>query len=87
LKREDHGHITLHGFRSAFSDWSHERSSHSNHAIELSLGHSIGTAVEKAYRRGDMLQKRRRLMVDWGTYCTKPSAPESGKVLPIGGRR
>jgi integrase len=62
----------VHGFRSSFSDWSHERTAHSNHAIELSLAHSIGTATEKAYRRGDMLEKRRQLMEQWAAYCTSP---------------
>jgi integrase len=62
----------VHGFRSSFSDWSHERTAHSNHAIELSLAHSIGTATEKAYRRGGMLEKRRQLMEQWAAYCTSP---------------
>jgi integrase len=75
-----------HGFRSSFSDWSHERTGHSNHAIELSLAHSIGAAAEKAYRRGDMLAKRRRLMTDWARYCSSPPvAQEAGaKVVPMG---
>jgi integrase len=75
-----------HGLRSSFSDWSHERTSHSNHAIELSLAHSIGAAAEKAYRRGDMLMKRRKLMEQWATYCTSPqvAVQEPGKVVPMG---
>ncbi len=44
---------TVHGFRSAFTDWAHERTNHSNHEIELSLAHTIGNDVERAYRRGD----------------------------------
>jgi integrase len=73
---------TVHGFRSSFSDWAHERTAHSNHAIELSLAHSIGAAVEKAYRRGDMLEKRRKLMAEWARYCTSP--PAAGEVVSIG---
>ena len=65
---------TVHGFRSAFSDWAHEQTAHSNHAIELSLAHSIGTEVEKAYRRGDLIEKRRQLMEQWAAYCTSPPA-------------
>jgi integrase len=65
-----------HGFRSSFSDWAHERTGHSNHAIELSLAHSIGNATEKAYRRADMFAKRRRLMEQWSGYCTSPPAAE-----------
>lgn len=78
-----------HGLRSSFSDWAHEQTGHSNHAIELSLAHSIGAAAEKAYRRGDMLAKRRRLMADWARYCTTAAMSQeiSGKVIGIGGRR
>jgi integrase len=76
----------VHGFRSSFSDWAHERTAHSNHAIELSLAHSIGAAAEKAYRRGDMLMKRRRLMMDWVKYCTSsPAAVQKpSTVVEIG---
>jgi integrase len=77
-----------HGFRSSFSDWSHERTAHSNHAIELSLAHSIGAAAEKAYRPGDMLEKRRTLMEQWAKYCTSPpsaAVQEAGaKILSLG---
>jgi integrase len=78
---------TVHGLRSSFSDWAHERTAHSNHAIELSLAHSIGAAAEKAYRRGDMLEKRRKLMEQWAAYCTSPPAvaqKTEGKVVPMG---
>jgi integrase len=78
---------TPHGFRSSFSDWSHERTGHSNHAIEISLAHSIGAAAEKAYRRGDMLAKRRRLMTDWARYCSSPpvvQTAEGDNVVTMG---
>jgi integrase len=68
-----------HGLRSSFSDWAHERTGHSNHAIELSLSHSIGSAAEKSYRRGDMLGKRRRLMEQWSKYVTRAPAVEAAK--------
>jgi integrase len=80
---------TVHGLRSSFSDWAHERTAHSNHAIELSLAHSIGTEVEKAYRRGAMLEKRRQLMEAWARYCTSPPAVQEAKgkvVVPMRGR-
>jgi integrase len=77
---------TIHGMRSAFSDWAHELTSHSNHAIELSLAHSIGNQTEKAYRRGDMFMKRRRLMESWGKYCCTPPAADAGKVLDMRAR-
>jgi integrase len=75
----------VHGLRSSFSDWAHERTAHSNHAIELSLAHSIGAATEKAYRRGDMLEKRRQLMEQWAKYCTSPPVVQAdGKVVSMG---
>jgi integrase len=77
---------TVHGFRSAFSDWAHEQTAHSNHAIELSLAHSIGTEVEKAYRRGDLIEKRRQLMEQWAKYCTSPPASGATVVPMMRGR-
>jgi len=75
-----------HGLRSSFSDWAHERTGHSNHAIELSLAHSIGAAAENAYRRGEMLEKRRKLMEQWAEYSTSaPAVQKSGaKIVPMG---
>jgi len=58
-----------HGFRSSFRDWAAEATSHSHAAAELALAHAVGNAVEAAYRRGDMLDKRRELMEDWAAYC------------------
>jgi integrase len=78
-----HCDATMHGFRSSFSDWAHERSGFSNHAIELSLAHSVGTAVEKAYRRTTILEQRRRLMDAWGKFCTSPPAAKKADVVPI----
>jgi integrase len=75
-----------HGLRSSFSDWAHERTGHSNHTIELSLAHSIGAAAEKAYRRGDMIEKRRKLMEQWAKHCTSPPVVQTGKVVPMRGR-
>src|SRR5262249_11815959 len=74
-----------HGFRSSFSDWAGETTGYANHVIELSLAHSIGTAVERAYRRRDMIKKRRRLMADWARYCLSPPAA-AGEVEPMRAR-
>jgi integrase len=74
--------ITTHGFRSTFSDWAHERSAHANHVIELSLAHSVGSSVEKAYRRGDLLEKRRQLMAAWDKFLTSP-IPAGATVTPL----
>jgi len=66
----DYGDVTVHGFRSSFSTWANEKTAHSNHAIELSLAHQIGSETERAYQRSDLLQKRRALMAEWAKYCT-----------------
>jgi integrase len=71
-ERMGRAELTVHGFRSAFSDWAHETTGFPNHVIELSLAHSVGSAVEKAYRRGDMFAKRRKLLEAWTAYCTSP---------------
>ena len=81
------GHdVTVHGFRSCFSDWAHETTAYSAHVIELSLAHSIGNASEKAYRRGDLLDKRRQLMEAWSKFCSTPLPEEAAdNVTPIRG--
>jgi integrase len=58
-----------HGFRSSFRDWAAEATAHPHAAAELALAHAVGNAVEAAYRRGDMLDKRRQMMEDWVAYC------------------
>ena len=61
---------TVHGFRSAFSDWAHETTAHPNHVIEMALAHTIPNKAEAAYRRGSLLDKRRELMEAWADYNT-----------------
>jgi integrase len=60
---------TAHGFRSSFRDWTSERTSHQSEVIEMALAHTIRNQVEAAYRRGDLLEKRRQLMDDWANFC------------------
>jgi integrase len=81
------GVATVHGFRSAFSDWAHERTSHSAHTIELSLAHRVGNETERAYRRTDMIAKRRQLMEAWARFCVSPSAKAGGDVVALRGMR
>jgi integrase len=69
MKRED---LTAHGFRATFKTWASERTSFQNEIIEAALAHMVGSKVEQAYQRGDMFEKRRRLMQQWGTFCAKP---------------
>lgn len=59
---------TVHGFRSAFSDWAHETTGFPNHVIEMALAHTIRNKAEAAYRRGDLMDKRRELMQAWADY-------------------
>lgn len=61
---------TVHGFRSTFRDWAGECTGADHAVIELSLAHAVGSAVERAYARSDLLAKRRALMAQWGAYAT-----------------
>jgi integrase len=74
---------TVHGFRSSFADFSHERTAHSNLTIESSLAHAVGDATERAYRRTDVFNKRRQLMDKWGEYCTTAPRRAAGNVTSI----
>lgn len=67
--------LTMHGFRSTFRDWAAEVSNHPSEMAELALAHAVSNKVEAAYRRGDMMEKRRGLMQDWAAYCFKSEAP------------
>lgn len=69
LKRLKKGEFTVHGFRSSFRDWASEKTNHSSEVIEMALAHTIQSSVEAAYRRGNLLEKRRQLMDDWASYC------------------
>jgi integrase len=71
-----------HGFRSTFRDWTSERTSYPRDVAEMALAHAIGDKVEAAYRRGDLFEKRRRMMNDWAAFCGKV-APGSGEVVPL----
>ncbi|KQP04535.1 site-specific integrase [Methylobacterium sp. Leaf93] len=77
LKRMGRADITVHGFRSSFRDWASETTHVPSDVVEMALAHTIDSKVEAAYRRGDLLPKRRALMDDWAAYCGAyhPSAP------------
>ncbi len=62
---------TVHGFRSSFRDWVSEETQHSPEVAEKALAHTIPNKVEAAYRRGDLLEPRRRLLEDWMQHCLK----------------
>ena len=77
LRRMGHGALTTHGFRATFKTWASERTAVQNEIVEASLAHVIGGKVEQAYRRGDLFEKRRRLMQQWATFCATPPTSQA----------
>ena len=77
---------TVHGFRSTFKDWASEQTAYQNELSEMAMAHTVADKVEAAYRRGDMRDKRRRLMADWAAYCSGKAVGGSN-VVKIGGRK
>jgi integrase len=75
---------TTHGFRSAFRTWAAEKTNVPREVCERALAHTVGSATERAYERGDALNKRRKLMEMWGRFATTPAT--TGTVLPLRGR-
>ena len=61
--------ITAHGFRATFRTWAEEVATFPHAVIEQAMGHQVGTQVERAYRRTDILEKRRALMDAWAAHC------------------
>jgi integrase len=78
MKRDD---LTVHGFRSTFRDWAAECTAFPSEVVEMALAHVVADRVEAAYRRGDLFEKRRKLMAAWGEYCERKLA--AGTVLPL----
>ena len=81
-KRMGRSDLTVHGFRSTFRDWVAERTIFPSDVAEAALAHTISSKVQAAYQRGDLFEKRQRLMVEWADYCAQPLS--KGKVVPIG---
>ena len=82
LRRMKADTITVHGFRSSFRDWAGNETPYPRDLIETALAHVVGDEAERAYRRSDALEKRRKLMAAWAAYCT--SAPKAqGNVTPL----
>jgi integrase len=84
LKAAGGGNTTVHGFRSTFKDWAAERTTFAGEVSEMALSHAIGDKVEAAYRRGELLEKRRAIMEQWARFLLTPAA---ANVVPIGMRR
>lgn len=83
LKRMRRDDLTTHGFRSAFRDWAAERTAYPREVAEMALAHVVSDKVERAYRRGDMFEKRRRLMEEWATFCSAPAAGEQAAIVEL----
>jgi integrase len=81
LRRLGRAGITVHGFRSSFRDWAAETTEYPNHVVEMALAHAIGSGVEAAYRRGNLLDQRRRLMEDWAKFCDRVHV--EGHLVPL----
>jgi integrase len=82
LRRMGRADLTAHGFRSTFRDWCAEATGYPHEMAEIALAHTVGDKVEAAYRRGDMIEKRRRMMDDWAEFCAR-QAPISGDVIAL----
>jgi len=77
--------LTVHGFRSTFRDWAAEVSNFPHEMSEMALAHTVGNKVEAAYRRGDMIEKRRAMMTAWADHSGRVPDP-AGVVVPIRAR-
>ena len=75
LHRHGGDSVTVHGFRSAFRDWGGERTNAPRELLEVALAHAIGNQTESSYARGDLLEKRRRIMQQWAAHCAAPTTP------------
>lgn len=79
--------VTAHGFRSSFKDWATETTSYANILSEAALAHIVADKTEAAYRRGDLFDKRTKLMQDWADYCSRVQTEKTAKVTAIGAGR
>jgi integrase len=84
LRRMGLDYLTVHGFRSSFRDWAAERTNFPSEVAEMALAHVVGNKVEAAYRRGDLFDKRRRLMSAWADFLSKAPA-DTAKVVSLRG--
>jgi integrase len=81
LERMGRDDLTVHGFRSTFRDWASERTNFPGEVVEMALAHTIESKTEAAYRRGDLFEKRRRLMDAWAAFCSAAAVPCA--VVPL----
>lgn len=81
MERAGAADMTPHGFRSSFRDWAGDATSFPREIAEHALAHNVGDATERAYRRADAIEKRRKMMQAWADYCSRPVG---GKVVQFG---
>lgn len=79
MRRQKQGEYTVHGFRSTFRDWAAEQTAYPRAVVETALAHGNPDRVEAAYLRSDFIEKRTRLMAEWGTYATTPAATDDDR--------
>jgi integrase len=80
LRRMDRRNITVHGFRSTFRDWAAEQTNFPSEVAEMALAHTVSDKVEAAYRRGDMFEKRIKLMEAWAEHCKPKPKGGNGEI-------
>jgi integrase len=83
LRGMGYADYAVHGFRSTFRDWVSNSTAFPSEAAELALAHNVGDKTERAYRRGDLLEKRFQLAEKWAEFCAAPSHKTDGKVVSI----
>jgi integrase len=81
LRRMGRGDATVHGFRRSFRDWAAERTNFPSEVAEMALAHAVGDKVEAAYRRSDLFERRRRIMVEWAKFCDTMQVASQRKVV------
>jgi integrase len=81
IRRMEYTGVTAHGFRSTFRDWAAEKTTFPSDMAEMALAHTVSNKVEAAYRRGDMFEKRRKMMEAWARWCS--TATGRGTVVPF----
>jgi integrase len=84
LLKQLHPGITAHGMRSTFRDWAGETTAYPREVIEMAMAHQLKDKAEAAYARGNLIDKRRRLMGDWADYCDTIQTQQADNVTPIG---
>jgi integrase len=82
LRRMERGDLTAHGFRSTFRDWAAETGQPADLA-EAALAHVVGDKTVAVYQRGDLLDRRRKLMTAWAAFCGRKAPAEAGRVVAM----